>query len=159
MSPDGPPPPPPPPPPRNRGTGSTGSGSGGDQGGAGGGSGNPFSSGAGGSLGVTRILLYGLLAAGVVLAIALVAAGGDEGDELTYTEFLAKVEADDVAEVTYDSTNGKITGNYVPDEEAQADAEQAVDGEDAPVGARASRAAQRGDTPSAISRARIVSAR
>jgi cell division protease FtsH len=105
MAPDGPPPPPPPPPPpRNRG----GSGPGG---GAGGSGGTPPTK----LVGPARWALWGVaVAAGILLLVAL-NQGTGEGEDLSYSEFLAQVDAGKVAEVTYDNTTGKITGELNDD--------------------------------------------
>lgn len=37
----------------------------------------------------------------------------DNGEELTYSEFMTKVRQEQVADITYDNTSGKITGTFV----------------------------------------------
>jgi cell division protease FtsH len=52
------------------------------------------------------------IAIGVFLAIFLIPSllGGDEGDELTYTEFISLLDGGQVAEIEVDNTSLKITG-------------------------------------------------
>src|SRR5699024_10760760 len=41
----------------------------------------------------------------------------DNGEELTYSEFMTKVRDDEVAEITYNNNNGTIDGKLVDDDE------------------------------------------
>jgi cell division protease FtsH len=100
MSPEGPPPPPPPPPPsRNRGPQ-----------GPGGGPAGPGAGPARSPLGNNRWMLWGLAAACGLLLLVVVTNRSPKGTEYSYSEFLAKVDKGQVAEVTYDNTSAKITG-------------------------------------------------
>ncbi len=54
------------------------------------------------------IWLLGLLVIGLIFLPSLF--NTDEGDSISYGEFLAKLEDGKVEEATYNNTNGKITG-------------------------------------------------
>jgi cell division protease FtsH len=111
MSPDGPPPPPPPPPPPRK-SGPLGSGGSSGSSGSGG-------SGTGPKLGQARIALWVVGVAAAVLLITFLAGNKSTGDELSYTDFLTEVRDGEVAEVTYDNSTGKITGERNDDASSQ----------------------------------------
>ncbi|MDJ0770507.1 MAG: ATP-dependent zinc metalloprotease FtsH [Ilumatobacter sp.] len=54
------------------------------------------------------------IAIGIFLAIFLVPSllSGDSGDEISYSEFIERVNAGDVREIEIDNSNGKITGEF-----------------------------------------------
>ena len=52
------------------------------------------------------------MAFAVLAVILLLRRSPDNGESLTYTEFRAKVAAEDVREITYDNNTGNITGEF-----------------------------------------------
>nr|MBA2282893.1 ATP-dependent zinc metalloprotease FtsH [Acidimicrobiia bacterium] len=67
-----------------------------------------------------------------VLVLALLTSamvGSETGEPVNYQDFVARVEAGDVAEITYDNTNGQITGEFSAAEGSNAEPEAfTVDG-------------------------------
>ncbi len=73
--------------------------------------GGPGASGAAKSpFGNTRLMLWGLAIVCVIVLILAMNQGKDSGEDLSYSEFRSQVAAEKVDEVTYDNSNGKITG-------------------------------------------------
>ncbi|CAN5911730.1 ATP-dependent zinc metalloprotease FtsH [soil metagenome] len=55
-------------------------------------------------------MLWGLAAVCAMVLLLTLNQGDDDGDELSYTAFKDQVSQENVEEITYDNTNGRITG-------------------------------------------------